>query len=155
MGKVLNCSGIDGQHMHIDRQRIAQLSARIGQTRPVIQRKVHGLRVQDLAAFAVFRDIAIGQNLRDVLLRYDLPFKFKRGVQTIAARLGTRETGNHVIHADVRHFLSRLQRGAHSALCPRTGHLCVNQLAANVDQVAILHPTGAGGFAVAASEATV
>ena len=71
--------------------------------------------MQHFTALAVFGHVAIGQNLRDILLGHDLPFQIQRRIQTVAARFGTRETGDHVIHTDVRHFLRRLQRGTHSA----------------------------------------
>ena len=48
-----------------------------------------------------------------------------------------------------------LQRPAQGALGGRAGHALVHQPAADIDQMAVLHATRAGGFAVAAGQATV
>ncbi len=42
--------GIHRQHVHVDRQLVADLPARIDQPRAVVEREVHRLRVQHLAA---------------------------------------------------------------------------------------------------------
>src|SRR6218665_1536111 len=47
------------------------------------------------------------------------------------------------------------QRPAQGLLAQRAGHLLVDDLAAYVQQMAVLHAAGAGAFAVAASQATV
>ena len=116
MGQMLHRIGVDGEHMHVHREAVAQLAARVGQTAAVIQREVHRLGVQHLAALAIFRHVAARQHPRHVLLRDRLPLQLDRGVEPIAARLPARETGDDVIDADASHFLCGLKRGADRAL---------------------------------------
>ena len=58
----------DGHQMHVDRQILADLPARVGQAAAVVEREVHRQRVQRLAVVAVVRHLAGREHVADVAL---------------------------------------------------------------------------------------
>ena len=97
--------------MHVAGQPVADLPARVAQTGPVIQGKVHWLRVQHLAAVADIGHVTGRQNARHILFGDDGILQIPFPGQTIAARLGPREADDHMIDPHIRHLLRRLNGG--------------------------------------------
>ena len=113
--QILNNRRIDRQQVQVTGKAIADLAARIAQTRAVVEREVHRLGVQHFAPRADIGHITGGQNPRDILFGHDRVLQFPLARQAIAARLCPRKTGDHMVYAHIGHFLRRLDGGADGA----------------------------------------
>ncbi len=84
--KVLHHIAHDRQQVHVHRQPVPDLPARIAKARPVVQRKVHRLGVEHLAPWPKVRHIAGGQHAADVLFADHAVVQVQLARQAIAAR---------------------------------------------------------------------
>ena len=101
--------------MHIAGQAVAALIARVGQACAVVQREVYGLGVDHLAPLADIGGITGGQNARHIVFVHQGIVQLDLARKAIAARFTARETGDHMIHPHIRHFLCGLHRRANGA----------------------------------------
>jgi len=101
--------------VHVAGEPPPVLPARIGKAGAVVQREVHRLRVQHLAAVAIVGHVAGGQHAGHVLFADLFGQDLDLAGKAIAARLRARKAGDDVIDPHIRHLLRRLHRGADRA----------------------------------------
>ncbi len=106
----------DGHEVHVDRQVLADLPARVGQPGAVVEREVHRQRVQRLAVVAVVGDLAGRQHVADVALGHRAVLDLDLAGAAVGARPPAGEADDHVVDPQPRHLLRALDRGPHRAL---------------------------------------
>ena len=87
--KVLDRMAIDCEHMHVHAEVLSQLTTRVDQARPVVEREVHRLGVQHIAPCSVFRHITGGQHASNFVFSDHLAFEFHLRVQTVGPGAGS------------------------------------------------------------------
>lgn len=101
--------------MHVDRQLLPDMAARVRKARAVVKREIHRLGMQHFAPRAEIGHVTCRHDPADVLFGHLAAAKRDFTGKAVAARIGTGKACDHMIDADIGHLLRGLNSGADRA----------------------------------------
>ena len=114
--QILENGAVGSEHVHITGKPLADLTSRVDQSRAMVEREIHRLRMKDVTTVTDIRHVAGGQRPGDVMFADNVAFDRDDAREAVGARLPARETGDDVVDSDIRHFLSGLNSRPDCAL---------------------------------------